>query len=85
LTAAQRKQIVKLAAQGAMNNGLQYRVVTTGRVAILIQKHCGVRSIGVMLRASCTSWAQLPEAGTPRSVSAIEEKIEEWETETLPR
>ena len=43
LTAAQRKQVVKLLLKGAIANDFSTELWTTGRVAILIQKHCRVQ------------------------------------------
>src|SRR6185437_4304244 len=43
LTATQRRQIVKLLLKGAMTNGFSTELWTTGRVVILIQKHCRVQ------------------------------------------
>lgn len=43
LTAAQRKQIVKLLLKGVIANDFSTELWTTGRVAILIQKHCRVQ------------------------------------------
>jgi putative transposase len=43
LTAAQRKQIVKLLLKGATADGFSTELWTTGRVATLIQKHCRIQ------------------------------------------
>jgi transposase len=85
LTGAQRKQIVKLLLKGAMANGFGTELWTTGRVAILIQKHCRVqfhRSHVARLLHELGFSCQKPER---RALERDEEKIEEWKRKRWPQ
>jgi transposase len=85
LTAAQRKQIVKLLLKGAMANGFSTELWTTGRVAILIQKHCRVqfhRSHVARLLHELGFSCQKPER---RALERDEEKIEAWKRQRWPQ
>jgi transposase len=85
LTAAQRKQIVKLLLKGAMANGFSTELWTTGRVAVLIQKHCRVqfhRSHVARLLHELGFSCQKPER---RALERDEEKIEAWKRQRWPQ
>jgi transposase len=85
LTAAQRKQVVKLLLKGAMANDFSTELWTTGRVAILIHKHCRVqfhRSHVARLLHELGFSCQKPER---RALERDEEKIEEWKRKRWPQ
>lgn len=85
LTAAQRKQIVKLLLKGAIADGFSTELWTTGRVAILIRKHCRIqfhRSHVARLLHELGFSCQKPER---RALERDEEKIEEWKRKQWPR
>lgn len=85
LTDPQRKQIVKLLLKGAMTNGFSTELWTTGRVAILIQKHCRIqfhRSHVARLLHELGFSCQKPER---RALERDEEKIEEWKRKHWPQ
>lgn len=85
LTAAQRKQVVKLLLKGAIANDFSTELWTTGRVAILIQKHCRVqfhRSHVARLLHELGFSCQKPER---RALERDEEKIEEWKRKRWPQ
>ena len=82
---AQRKQIVKLLLKGAMANGFNTELWTTGRVAILVHKHCRVqfhRSHVARLLHDLGFSCQKPER---RALERDEQKIEEWKRSQWPR
>jgi transposase len=85
LTDTQRQQIVKLLLKGAMANGFSTELWTTGRVVILIQKHCRVqfhRSHVARLLHELGFSCQKPER---RALERDEEKIEEWKRKRWPQ
>jgi transposase len=85
LSAAQRKQLVRLLLQGAMANGFSTELWTTGRVALLIQKQCRVhfhRSHVARLLHELGFSCQKPER---RALERDEEKIEEWKRKRWPQ
>ena len=85
LTPAQRKQVVKLLLKGAIASDFSTELWTTGRVAILIQKHCRVqfhRSHVARLLHELGFSCQKPEH---RALERDEEKIEEWKRKRWPK
>jgi len=85
LTASQRKRVVKLLLKGAIANDFSTELWTSGRVAILIQKHCRVqfhRSHVARLLHELGFSCQKPER---RALERDEEKIEQWKGKRWPQ
>jgi transposase len=85
LSAAQRKQLVRLLLRGAMANGFSTELWTTGRAASLIRKRCRVhfhRSHVARLLHELGFSCQKPER---RALERDEARIEEWKRKEWPR
>ena len=85
LSNRQRRKIVKLLLKGAMANGFNTELWTTGRVGSLIEQRCGVgfhRSHVARLLHDLGFSCQKPER---RALERDEEKIEEWKRKRWPQ
>jgi transposase len=85
LSAAQRKQLVKVLLRGAMANGFSTELWTTGRVATLIHKRCRVqfhRSHVARLLHELGFSCQKPQR---RALERDEARIEQWKRKDWPR
>jgi transposase len=85
LSGKQRKQLGRWLLQGAMANGFSTELWTTGRVVILIQRHCRVRfhrSHVARLLHELGFSCQQPER---RALERDEARIEEWKRKDWPQ